>query len=241
MKKVAIVGSLSNYQFGIGKNYYNFISQLGGSPVIITPDMREEDYRKTANEVDLLILPGGADLSASLYGKSPSVYNTNPDVMKEHFFRSGLKYFVEEGTAIFGICLGFQMLNVFFNGTLTQHVNVGIHQKDVRFSPAHKVRHVSKKNMFGLESFDVNSHHHQAVKQADLSVEMIPLTYSDENDKNPVSTTKESLIVESFIHKTLPIAGVQWHPEEWYDSHSFNLITEIVNKSKAKANAKQKV
>lgn len=241
MKKVAIVGSLSSNYFGIGRNYHNFISTLDGTPIIITPEMKEDDYRELAKTVDLLILPGGADLSASLYGQSPSVYNTNPDVMKEHFFRNGLKYFVEEGTAIFGICLGFQMINVFFGGTLAQNVNVGIHQKDARFQEAHKVRHFTRKLQFGQETFPVNSHHHQAVKDNNLSSEMIPVTYSDEHDKHTTNTTKRTMIVESFIHKTLPIAGVQWHPEEWYDDHSFQLINELINRSIKAKNAKQKV
>lgn len=223
MKKIAIVGwAIGPNSVGITNTYFDFIQSIGGEVVIINISMSDETVQKLAEEVDLLILPGGADLSPHLYGRRPHIFNSNPDFHKEHFFVNHLDRFVKTGTPIFGICLGLQMLNVHFGGTLTQHVNA-LHTSDRRYSAAHKVLILNPRS-----KMDVNSHHHQAVKLKDMSPEFNALSFSDEYDKDfPAKINDRNVIVESFIHKTLPIAGVQWHPEEWFDEHSIELINEL--------------
>jgi len=230
--KIAIIGSSSNNTFGIGKNYYQFAEYvLDGEVIILTSSMSEGTIRSLIPSIDLLILPGGADLSAHLYGKRPHPFNTNPDLHKEDFFVNRLSMFVEANVAIFGICLGFQMLNVFCGGTLTQHVNTGLHQKETRYSEAHDVL----VDYLGSRStVPVNSHHHQAVRLADLGRELTITAISDEYNKKVPSVSRDrSPIVEAFIHESKPIAGVQWHPEEWNDFHSHDLISSIIDRSKA--------
>ena len=112
------------------------------------------------------------------------------------------------------------MLNVHFGGTLSQEMRYHAQSKD-RWQEAHDV-YIDGQGKGA--KFKVNSHHHQAITKDDLSEHFNPLLWAV-NEEN-----KDNSIVEGFIHKTLPIAGVQYHPEEWRDSFSTDLITQLLNK-----------
>lgn len=213
-KLIGIPGFLnSDKMFGVTGNYMQFANKYGDVRII----MPHEEFV----EVDLLILPGGLDLNPTSYGQIPGYQNTNHDVFKEFFFKERLKNYVEFKTPIFGICLGFQMLNVHFGGTLTQHL-LGHPQSKERWAEAHEIVIPSwKDNKKQPIKIKVNSHHHQAVTKTDISDQMNVVALS-------LYQEKEGVIVEAFMHKELPIAGVQYHPEEFYDDLSDSLITEIM-------------
>jgi len=214
MKEKRIIGipgwKLGDNSFGCGVNHLDFIS-LYGTPRILFP--QDDDL-----DLDMLYLPGGPDVNPASYGAIPGFYTSNQDVFRQYFFEKVLEKYVEKGTPIFGVCLGMQMLNVHFGGTLTQEMRYHAQSKD-RWQPAHKVFLTDGS---GRKPFEVNSHHHQAVLHTDLSSEFEALAYAknEEDSKNG--------IVEAFMHKTLPIAGVQWHPEEFRDSFAFELIEKIL-------------
>lgn len=217
-KLIGIPGFLnSDKMFGVTGNYMEFASRInGGSDVRII--MPHEEFV----EVDLLLLPGGLDLSPTNYKRVPGYQNTNHDVFKEFFFRERLNNYVEAKTPIFGICLGFQMLNVHFGGTLTQHL-ISHEQSSGRWQTAHEVfvPMWKEKNKKETPKLKVNSHHHQAVTQPDLAEDLEIMAYA--TDREP-----EGIIIEAFMHKTLSIAGVQFHPEELHDPLSKQLIDAIM-------------
>ena len=116
MKEKITIGipgwKLGDNSFGATVHYLDYISRFGNPKILFPQDDNEE--------LDLLLLPGGPDVSPSSYGRNPGFYTGNPDVFRQHFFDNNLKKYIDKGTPVFGICLGMQMLNVFFNGTLTQ-------------------------------------------------------------------------------------------------------------------------
>lgn len=210
--KIGIPGwKMGDNSFGCGVNHLDFISKFG-DPKILFPQDDDED-------IDLLYLPGGPDVSPQSYGQIPGFYTGNSDVFRQYFFEKNLGKYIEKGTPVFGVCLGMQMLNVHFGGTLTQDLRIHAQSRN-RWEGAHDVWIAggSKK-----DKFEVNSHHHQAVTVADLSKELTPLLYTpnEEDVDNP--------IIEGFKHKTFPIVGVQYHPEEWRDEYSRNLINQLLN------------
>lgn len=206
---------LGDNSFGAGTNHLDFISRFGNARILFPWD---DDV-----DLDLLYLPGGPDVAPSRYGQYPGFYTSNQDVFRQHFFDEVLPKYIEKGTPIFGVCLGFQMLNVHFGGTLTQDLKYHAQSKD-RWEAAHKVYIVGMNRKEG--AMEVNSHHHQAVLKTDLSQEFNALAYADneENGKDP--------IIECILHKERPIGGVQWHPEEWRDGFAMDFIRDLIKRSK---------
>lgn len=206
--------------FGCGTNHLDYISTFG-IPRILFP--QDDDI-----DLDMLYLPGGPDVSPSSYGAYPGFYTGNPDLFRQHFFDVVLPKYITKGTPIFGVCLGMQMLNIKFGGTLTQNLHHHA-QSDKRWEAGHKLYFVGESRKTSVE---VNSHHHQAVLFTNLSEKLEPLAYADnEEDRN-------NGIVEAFIHKELPIAGVQWHPEEWRDHFAKELIETILKRKQDESSNK---
>lgn len=111
----------------------------------------------------------------------------------EHFL---IQSFVQSGRPILGICRGMQALNVFFGGTLHRYITG--HQ-----SPTGDMIHPTRaagllRQLLGREP-TVNSNHHQAI--AKLGCDLTVLQRAQDGT------------VEAIAHDTLPILGVQWHPE----------------------------
>jgi putative glutamine amidotransferase len=218
--------------FGVGTNYLEFISKFG-NPRIIMP---WEDTVK----VDLLFLPGGLDVNPSNYNQVPGFKTTSQDVFKQYFFDHKLEKYIQN-TPIFGVCLGMQQLAVRFGSKLTQNL-IFHEQSSARWESAHTVYDPSdlitkedgviypepKKHY--NNSFKVNSHHHQGVKYSELGKELKALKVAPLYNIDAYNSNFElDVLVEAFQHSTLPIVGVQWHPEEFYDNFSIKIIYELLN------------
>lgn len=207
--KIGIPGYKNSETFGVGLNHLEFVNKYG-DPVILMPHQKEIN-------VDFLYLTGGLDLNPSLYGEVPGFKTSNQDVYKQFFYEHRLRNYVGK-VPIFGVCLGFQMLNVFFGGKLQQHTLYHPSSKD-RWSKGHEVTiRIDQKT---TKKIDVNSHHHQLVPKEKLASSLISVA--------EYNCTKEGVIVEGFVHNKLPIAAVQWHPEEYYDEFSDYLIQNLIS------------
>ena len=107
-----------------------------------------------------------------------------------------IRLFIDRGQPILGICRGMQAVNVFFGGTLYQ--DIPGHRVD-----GHDMVHPTSAEgpiarLFGTTP-TVNSMHHQAVER--LGDGLVICQWAGDG------------IAEALYHRTLPILGVQWHPE----------------------------
>lgn len=195
-------------QFTLYQNYAEIIQQSGGIPIIPATGDREA-LRQLSKEASGLLLPGGGDIDPAYFHQSDESDGTEYDTWRDETELFLCRLFAAEKKPILGICRGFQLINVAFGGTLYQDI-----QKNLNHSHPNNTMHPVKAvrgswwyNRYG-ESFLVNSFHHQAI--ASPGKDLIPTAY------DPVTG-----IVEAFEHKTLPVTGVQWHPERMVGNHPY--------------------
>lgn len=183
-------------------NYIAAMLALGAEPVLV-------DAACSAEQYDGLLLPGGVDVDPSYYHRENVACGTlKPELDAWQF--AVLDKFVKLGKPVFGICRGHQVINVYFGGTLIQHVpNAHLHARDAGV-PKDKV-HISHADygsylakIYGTD-FYTNSAHHQASEIIGQGLHVVQ--HSAEG------------IVEAAYHEILPVWSVQWHPERMCFAH----------------------
>ena len=186
--------------FSLNKAYADRVAESGRIPVLALSDVCGKEFVGLA---DGLILTGGRDVAPSLYGESPHS-TSQPDPTRDELELEILHAFIDAGKPVFGICRGLQLLNVFFGGTLWQHLpeEIGENHGDGVEHTVEIVPGSVLEKIFGSETI-VNSYHHQGIRT--LGKGLRATAYSKMSNKKT--------IVEAFEHETLNIHAVQWHPE----------------------------
>lgn len=186
MKTIFIYGNEANVP-----NYVKALNHLGVASLVTTDDSR-------AAECDALLLPGGGDVSPSLYGQDFHGSH-EPDLERDAGEMRIIARFLALERPVFGICRGVQILNIVFGGTL--HQDIPNHSQ---LAPGTDRVHMSHTNNPLLQSlygtdFPINSAHHQVIDR--LGVGLQAIQWSDDGH------------IEAVRHCSRPIWGVQWHPE----------------------------
>ena len=157
-----------------------------------------------ANACDGLFLPGGVDVDPVHYGQAICAPNVEINAERDAFELALFYAFAAQTKPVFGVCRGIQVINVALGGTLVQDLPA---QRNAHHS---RVTHglTITPGCF-LEAMPdlcepVNSFHHQAIDQ--LAPGLVVLAHAPDG------------VVEAVAHETLPIWGVQWHPERPQDS-----------------------
>lgn len=213
MKKIGIVGwKTGENSFGVTIPYIDWLSNFGIVHVL-------SPQKGIVEDLDLLVLPGGADIAPQSFGEVPGFHTSNTDVMKQYFFDNNLDQYLTNNTPIFGICLGFQQLCVKFGGKLDQHYP---------FNYSSKGRHdrvdtlAFEQSMFDIvvkssipTKYEVNSLHHQGC-------------FSLPNPFNVLAREKVDGNIE-IARFAENVYGVQYHPEEINDGISEVIIRQLLN------------
>lgn len=173
---------------GASAAYADAVTAAGGIPC--PGDSPEPDLSCAG-----LVLCGGGDLDPELFGW-PQAGGDPPDRERDVAELALFRAFYQAGRPILGICRGMQALNVFFGGTL--HARIPGHQQ-VQGDLIHPTRARGLLSQLLGPAPLVNSNHHQAVRV--LGEELCLLQQAADGT------------IEGFCHETLPILGVQWHPE----------------------------
>lgn len=185
---------------GAWKYFINetYVAAVSRPKVTCIMALHAKDANYLAETCDGLILCGGYDI-APYYSNA----NTNP---QDHYYEKGvdaldfyfLDAFVKVKKPVLGICRGLQLLNVYFHGTL-QNIAQAKHETTPHMheiTPSHDTIFAQLLK----EHQEVNSYHHQAIDALGTSLR--------------IGAISQDGIVEAIVHETLPILGVQWHPEK---------------------------
>ena len=209
------------------EDYKQSVLHVGGEVRILDPKTSTGD---PLAGIEGLLLTGGDDVAPAHYGESAH-RTVVPDEPGRDEFELGL---VREARArhlpIFAICRGAQVLNVSCGGTLVQDIPSQVsgalhHSLDVppnqSFSLAHEVW-IDKGTLLSKliadtlddgETCEVNSRHHQAVKQVAPGFR--------------VSATAPDGVVEAIEDPGSAFClGVQWHPENFWRTGEFRPLFE---------------
>ena len=163
---------------------------------------------------DGLLLAGGPDVDPARYGESRTGAGLEVRAERDELDFAAFRAAAAASVPVFGICRGLQVVNVALGGTLwqdlsTQRPRAVAHDADAAGHGRDFRAHALRARAPGLPSrfaaavagiVDVNSRHHQAVK--DLAPSLVPLAASPDD------------LVEAFERPGAFCAAVQWHPED---------------------------
>ncbi|MCR4740326.1 MAG: gamma-glutamyl-gamma-aminobutyrate hydrolase family protein [Lachnospiraceae bacterium] len=197
MKTVGIIGDRTTFRRN--HNYYNAIEAFG----VKTVPLMQTDWREKIDETDGILIPGGCDIDPFLYGEEINgSIGINPGLDKME--SEVLDHAVKNRLSVFGICRGMQLINVYFGGSLIQHLDnyrhhvwIGVNTDNAHEAEADPDSFIY--HIYGEKKISVNSAHHQAIKKTGTDIK--PVLYSDDG------------IIEAVVHTGLPVFGVQFHPE----------------------------
>ncbi|MFC4651804.1 gamma-glutamyl-gamma-aminobutyrate hydrolase family protein [Lactococcus nasutitermitis] len=206
------------------QGFIDVLQELGHTVLIIPAD-KPENAKNLIHLVDKIVLTGGADISPQFYNEEPSprLETTNPD--RDAFEIAAIEAALAEKKAIFGVCRGIQILNVYFGGTLYQDLSdypgtVVKHRQapTPQEFPIHSVT-VKQDSLLDFlpENYFVNSFHHQALKE--LAPCLTAIAHASDG------------IIEAVENKEKRVLAVQWHPEctwqtEKFDKQLFQFFAE---------------
>ena len=226
--------SKNNYghpQIHLLRTYVDATIKAGGVPIIIPPELPEDNWKALYEKLDGIIFSGGADIDPKLYNEKPhpKVYGINHD--RDNLEIPLILQTIEDEKPFFAICRGFQVLNVALGGTLYTHISDQLENslqhstpKDQpRSAPVHEIKieedsHLAK--IVGTPILKVNSWHHQGVK--DISPQLKITAYAPDG------------LAEAMELKNHPFSiAVQWHPEWMPEDKAMNsLFKAFVEASK---------
>jgi putative glutamine amidotransferase len=192
-------------------SYVEEMSRAGAVPFILPFARSREEAREILAHVDGVLLTGGDDLDPTLYGQTTRHADRIGSRMRAesdlHYARESL----ERLKAVLGVCLGVQVMNVAFGGTLLQFIPEDVPgaaphedaEAATEDAPQHPVRIEPGSlllRLLGTETAVVSSFHHQAVAKVAPGFR--------------VAARSPEGVIEAIEREDHPFyLGVQWHPE----------------------------
>jgi len=215
--------------------YLNAVQQAGGVPVPLPPQLEPGARAEILKHVSGVLLTGGGDVDPARFGEAAHPTTCEVSGARDALEIDLTQWALARRAPLLAVCRGLQVLNVALGGSLYQdipsepgspldHSQTGLQGK-ARNVTAHqvKVREGSRlAAILGALELDVNSFHHQAIKQ--LGRGLAEVAWAPDSIIEGVELTDPAQFV----------VGVQWHPEELVaqDRAAFNLFAALVDRAR---------
>ncbi len=160
-----------------------------------------------------LLLPGGGDITPAFFGQK-NQGSKNIDTELDIIQLQALEFFSKRKRPVFGICKGMQVINVHFGGTIAQHIKEADRhawENGDKMHPTHIRPDTFLDRLYGRNPL-TNSAHHQAIDRLGKGLTVIQ--------------NADDGIIEAVCHNSLPIFGVQWHPERLFPAFTCHMPSD---------------
>jgi len=227
----------------VGEKYARAVLDAAGAAPLLIPALADElGFEELLERLDGLLFTGSpSNVEPHRYEGPPSAPGTLHDPARDATTLPLIRKAVAAGVPVFGICRGFQEMNVAFGGTLHQklhevpghldHRDDGTQPLEVQYGPAHDVTLAPGGMLRAFASGDrirVNSLHSQGIDRLGPELE--------------VEARAPDGVIEAFrVRNAQRFAlAVQWHPEWKVMSNPFSraLFAAFGEASRERAAAK---
>jgi len=227
----------------VGEKYARAVLDAAGAAPLLIPALADElGFEELLERLDGLLFTGSpSNVEPHRYEGPPSAPGTLHDPARDATTLPLIRKAVAAGVPVFGICRGFQEMNVAFGGTLHQklhevpghldHRDDGTQPLEVQYGPAHDVTLEPGGMLRAFAPGDripVNSLHSQGIDRLGPELE--------------VEARAPDGVIEAFrVRNAQRFAlAVQWHPEWKVMSNPFSraLFAAFGEASRERAAAK---
>lgn len=189
--------------------YYQALVAVGALPVVIPPTDDRVLLSEFLDTVDGFMFTGGPDVPPAAYGQA-----SHPQTQEMHPKRFACDRLLAElllqgDIPVLAVCLGQQLINVAYGGTLIQHIETDIRHTKVErgvdsYHPVTIEENSLLHRILGTTELEVNSGHHQAVDKPGAGLRV--LAHAPDGIIEAVQMTDKRFFI-----------GTQWHPERLMD------------------------
>jgi len=214
-------------------NYIKWVHQMDSTvEIIVLNQIPADQVEQALSSCDGLMLTGGDDIHPDRYGRPEDTVFCTMNPGRDTLEYMALKLAYDKKMPLLGICRGFQLLNVYFGGSLyadlpAQFGSLVQHRCEDPLSCEHLVSTGGENylsQLTGKQAGRVTSNHHQGIR--DLSSKLVSLACSGDNLTEAFTWADPES--EPFM------LAVQWHPERMdsLNTYSGELLREFLSKMK---------
>ena len=191
----------------LAEKYLRSVREAGGLPVIV-PILSKGEAEGCLTALDGIVFSGGGDLAPHFFTDKKTVLGFGEtDERRDEWELTLARKAYQRHLPTLGICRGLQVMCVALGGSLWQDLSLcplaalSHQQTEPKWYASHQVELFGRLREFcGVQSAEVNSLHHQAVKKLPPAMEVWALASDG--------------VIEAAGVKGGCFWGVQWHPEQ---------------------------